>query len=210
MRLIIKHQERYSRGELLLRTFFGWIYIFLPHYFILFFVSLYGMILRFIAFWVILFTGRYPQSMFEFQVGLMKWNNRLMARYYNISDGYPAFGIRAEDEGYTDLVVPYPGRVSRGLTLVRFFFGFFYVYLPHGFILMFRAWFISILVFFAWWIVLFTGKYPKDLHDWVTGQIRWTNRISLYMMYMTDTYPAFTGDELPEEMTLSSEIVRPE
>ncbi|MCK4880262.1 MAG: DUF4389 domain-containing protein, partial [Bacteroidales bacterium] len=166
--------------------------------FILMFVGLWGAILQFVAFWVILFTGRYPQSMFEFQVGLMKWSLRVSARMYNVSDGYPAFGVKSTDE-YTDLVVPYPEKVSRGLTLLRLFFGIFYVYLPHGFILMFRAWFVGILTFLAWWVVLFTAKYPDFMFDWVTGQIRWQMRVNLYMMYITDTYPPFTGDELPDE-----------
>jgi hypothetical protein len=199
MKLTIQHQESYSRGELLLRTLFGWIYILIPHAFILMFVGLWGAILQFVAFWVILFTGRYPESMFEFQVGLMKWSVRLSARLYNVSDGYPAFGIKSTDE-YTDLVVPYPEKVSRGLTLVRLLFGIFYVYLPHMFILIFRTWFVGILVFLAWWVVLFTGKYPDYMFDWVTGQIRWQMRLSLYMNYMTDTYPPFTGDELPDEV----------
>lgn len=199
MKLTIQHQESYSRMELLLRTFFGWIYIIIPHVFILMFVSLWGAILQFVAFWIILFTGRYPESMFEFQVGLLKWNLRLNARIYNVSDGYPAFGIKSTDEN-TDLVIPYPEKVSRGLMLLRLFFGIFYVYLPHMFILMFRAWFVGILTFLAWWIVLFTGKYPDFMFDWVTGQMRWQFRVSIYMMYMTDTYPPFTGDELPDEV----------
>ena len=198
MKLTVQHQESYSRGELLLRTFFGWLYIYIPHGFVLLFVALWSVILQFVAFWVILFTGRYPQSMFEFQEGMLKWSLRLSARMYNIADGYPAFGIKSTDE-HTDLVVPYPEKVNRGLVLLRLFFGIFYVYLPHGFILMFRAWFVGILIFAAWWVVLFTGKYPDFMFDWVTGQLRWQFRVSLYMMYMTDTYPPFTGDELPGE-----------
>ena len=198
MKLSIQHQESYSRGELLLRTFFGWLYILIPHAFLLLFLGLWGAILQFVAFWVILFTGRYPQSMFEFQVGLMKWNLRVSARLYNLSDGYPAFGIKSTDD-HTDLSIPYPEKVSRGLTLLRLFFGIFYVYLPHMFILMFRAWFVGILTFLAWWVVLFTAKYPDFMFDWVTGQIRWQLRVSIYMMYMTDTYPPFTGDELAHE-----------
>jgi len=198
MKLTVQHQESYSRGELLLRTFFGWLYILIPHGFVLLFVALWSAILQFVAFWVILFTGRYPQSMFEFQSGMLKWSLRVSARMYNVSDGYPAFGIKSTDE-HTDLVVPYPEKVNRGLVLLRLFFGIFYVYLPHGFILMFRAWFVGILIFAAWWVVLFTGKYPDFMFDWVTGQLRWQFRVSLYMMYMTDTYPPFTGDELPGE-----------
>ena len=199
MKLIIKHQEKYSRGQLLLRALFGWLYIYIPHFFVLMFVGLWASLLRFIAFWVVLFTGKYPQSMFEFQVGMMKWSNRLMARMYNISDGYPAFGVNGTDE-YTDLIVPYPEKISRGLVLLRLLFGAFYVALPHGFILYFRALFVGILTFLAWWSVLFTGKYPADWHNWAVGQIRWSNRMTLYLNYMTDVYPPFTGDELPDEV----------
>jgi hypothetical protein len=199
MKLTIQHQEKYSRGELLLRTFFGLFYIAIPHAFILLFVGIWGAILQFVAFWVILFTGRYPETMFEFQLGLLKWNVRLTARLYNLSDGYPAFGIKSTDD-LTDLSIPYPEKVSRGLTLVRLLFGIFYVALPHGFILMFRAMFVGLLQFIAWWVVLFTAEYPKTMHDWVVGQVRWQLRVNVYLMYMTDTYPPFTGDELPDEV----------
>lgn len=198
MKLSIQHQEKYSRGELLLRTFFGWLYIAIPHVIILVFVGLWGAILQFVAFWVILFTGRYPESMFEFLVGLLKWNVRLEARLFNLSDGYPAFGIKSTDD-LADLTVPYPEKVSRGLTLVRLLFGMFYVVLPHGFILMFRIIFVGILLFLAWWMVLFTAKFPKTWHDWAVSQVRWQMRVNIYLMFMTDTYPPFTGDELPEE-----------
>jgi hypothetical protein len=199
MKLDITYQEKYSRGELLLRTFFGWIYIALPHMFLLMFMGIWGAILQFVAFWVILFTGRYPESMFEYQTGLMKWSVRLTARLYNVSDGYPAFGINSTDD-LTSLEIPYPEKVSRGLTLVRMLFGIFYVYIPHMFILYFRAIWVGLQMFIAWWVVLFTAEYPKSMHEWVVGQIRWQMRVSLYMMYMTDTYPPFTGDELPEEV----------
>ncbi len=194
MQLIVKHQEQYSRGELLLRTLFGWLYIYLPHGFILMFVGLWGAVLYFVAFWIILFTGRYPESMFNFQVGILKWDLRLSARMFNVSDGYPAFGISAPDE-HADLVVPYPEKVNRGLTLLRLLFGAFYVAIPHGFILMFRSLFVGILAFIAWWAVLITGRYPAAMHRWVVSQLRWQMRVNLYMLFMTDTYPPFTGDE---------------
>lgn len=199
MKLKVKLQESYSRLELLLRTIFGFFYILLPHGFLLFFVSIWGAILQFVAFWIVLFTGKYPKSMFEFQTGLLRWNLRLSARTYNVADGYPSFGVGGTDE-YTTLEVEYPERISRALVLVRLFFGFFYVYIPHFFILFFRGIFVMFLVFISWWIVLFTAKYPAEFHNWIVGQLRWNTRISLYMSFMTDKYPAFTGDELPEEV----------
>ena len=194
MKLTVKHQEEYSRGELLLRSFFGAFYIALPHGFLLFFMSIWSAILQFVAFWIVLFTGKYPQSMFEFQVGLMKWNLRVTARLYNLADGYPAFGIGGADE-HTDLQVEYPEKISRGLVIVRALFGLFYVMLPHMFILIFYSIWCQILIFVAWWIVLFTGKFPESMHETIVGLIRWQTRINLYMGYMTDAYPPFSGKE---------------
>lgn len=194
----IKYQQNYSRGELLLRTFFGIFYLILPHLLILIFVSLWAAILRFVAFWVILFTGQHPRNMFDFQVGLLRWNVRLNARILNIADGYPAFGIKAQDDA-TTLDLTYPETLSRGMVLVRFFFGAFYVILPHLFLLYFRGIFVSILGFLAWWIVLFTGQFPQNFHEWIVGQLRWGTRVSAYLGYLTDEYPAFTGDKLPHE-----------
>lgn len=198
MKLFVTHQDRYSRGELLLRTFFGWLYIALPHGFILMFLGIWGAILQFVAFWVILFTGKYPESMFAYQLDMMRWNVRLSARLYNLADGYPAFGLKSADNN-TGLEVSYPEQVNRGLTLIRLLFGWLYVGIPHGFLLTFRALWVFILMFAAWWVVLFTAAYPKNYHQWVVGQIRWQIRVNLYLMFMTDAYPAFTGDEVKEE-----------
>jgi len=107
MKLKINYQESYSRGELLLRTFFGWAYILLPHAFLMLFANLWSSILSFITFWIILFTGRYPQSFFDFQLGLMRWGLRVNARVFNIADGYPAFGVNGTDE-HSSLDVSYP------------------------------------------------------------------------------------------------------
>lgn len=192
MKFEITHQESYSRGELLLRAILGFFYIVLPHAFLLMFVGLWGSILSFISFWIILFTGRYPQSFFEFQVGLIRWNTRVNARMYNLADGYPSFGISGTDENVT-VEIPYPENVSRGLTLLRLFLGGFYVIIPHAFMLFFRFIGTSVLSFLAFFAILFTGKFPKTWHDFIVGTFRWSTRVNLYMGYMSDTYPAFSG-----------------
>lgn len=193
MILEIKHAEQLSRGELLLRTFFGLFYIQLPHGFVLLFVRLWGAVLGFIAFWSILFTGRYPQSFFEYHVGVIRWQTRLSARTYNLADGYPAFGINGTDDA-TRVEIPYPESLSRGLLLVKVFFGIFYVLIPHGVVLFFLAIGAAFCLFIGWWAVLFTGKFPLSLHNYLVGYMRWSTRVGLYMTYMTDTYPPFSLD----------------
>jgi hypothetical protein len=187
----IKYAESLSRGELLLRTILGWLYLGLPHFFLLFFVGLWGAILGFVSWWIILFTGRYPQSFFEFQLGLQRWQARLSARMFNLADGYPAFGVSATDEAVT-VDIPYPESLSRGMLLVKAFFGFIFVLIPHGFVLFFLTIGLYVAVFIGWWAILFTGKLPKGIHDFVTGYLRWNFRVGAYLGNMTDTYPPFS------------------
>lgn len=193
MKFNVYYQEDYSRGELLLRTFFGFFYIVLPHAFILTFLALWSAILQFISFWVILFTGRYPENFFEYQVKYLRWSWRVNARILNLSDGYPAFGLDVEDEAI-EFEIPYKEESDRVTVLLRGLFGFIFVYIPHGFCLFFLAIVSNLLVFVSWWIVLFTGKYPVDLFNFVLQVQQWSMRVNVYMMYLTDVYPPFSLD----------------
>lgn len=192
MKLYIKHQESYSRGELLLRTFFGVFYILIPHLFILYFLAIWGGILAFISFWAILFTGKYPKDFFDYRVKLFRWVLRINSRIINLADGYPAFGLNAEDEAIR-LEVPYPETISRANTLLKLFFGFFYIIIPHAFILYFRFLWAAILGFIAWWSILLAGKFPKSFHEFIVANLRWSMRVNLAMSFMTDEYPPFHG-----------------
>lgn len=195
MKITIKHQESYSRGELLLRTFFGIFYIQIPHMFVLIFIGIAAMFINFIAFWAILFTGNYPRGMWNFMVGMLRWSLRLGARIDNLSDGYPAFGINATDDA-TSFEIEYPEKSSRGLLLLRTFFGFIYILIPHAFclaFLMIGALFVKLIAF---WIVLITGNYPKGMHDYMVGVTRWGMRVNAYYYNLTDTYPPFSLSEV--------------
>lgn len=194
MELKIKHQESYSRGALLLRAFFGAIYIALPHFFVLIFVMIWGAILQLITFWAILFTGKHPQSFFDYQLGLMRWNLRLNANLSNMIDEYPAFGVNSRTESVV-LEAQNPESLSRGTLLLKTFFGIIYCQLPHMFVLFFRQIWGSILSFIAFWVVLFTGQFPTSTHEFLVENFRWSTRVSMYMGNMTDVYPPFNGKE---------------
>ncbi len=195
MKITIKHQETFSRGELLLRSFFGFFYIMIPHMFLLYFLQIAGGLLSFISWWAVLFTGKYPQSFYEFQLNLQRWSLRVGLRLLNLADGYPAFGLNSADSN-SNIEIENSESLSRGLLLLRLFFGMFYVIIPHGFLLMFRAIACMFIAFIAWWIVLFTGKYPESMFNFVIETQRWSIRVSLYMKFMTDIYPPFHGREI--------------
>ena len=93
------------------------------------------------------------------------------------------------------ITVDYPERLSRGLLLLRLFFGWLYVLIPHGICLAvygIAALVVSVIAFFA---VLFTGKYPQGMFNFVVGLYSWQMRVNAYFLFLTDAYPPFSGKE---------------
>ena len=194
MTLSIAHQEKYSRGQLILRTLFGWLYIGIPHLVLLAIVGIWSAIVAFLTFWVVLFTGRFPESFFNFQIGYQNWSLRVIASLGNLVDGYPAFFPGVKGDG-VKLDVPRPEKVSRGLVILRLLFGWLYVGIPHYVCLIFREIASGVLGFLAWFAILFAGRYPASWHSFNVGTYRWITRIYLYLGYFTDEYPRFSGKE---------------
>lgn len=189
--LSIRRQESYSRGELLLRAFFGIFYIGIPHSIGLMFASLLSTILQFMTFWVVLFTGKYPYNWFYAQLGILNWNLRLKATLLNMADGYPAFGLSGEHPNI-QLDIPYREDVPRHEALVRGLLGGLLI-LPHAFILALRAYWVILLNILAWWVILLTGQFPEKCFTWCEEQLRWGARIHAFLLYMTEDYPPFSG-----------------
>ena len=208
MKYGVRHQESYSRGELLLRTMFGGLYIALPHALVLIFLLLWSSLLNFVSFWAILITGKYPESMFNYQLNLQRWALRVNVRLQNLSDGYPAFGLSSTDSNII-IEIERPEKSNRGTVLLRAMFGFLYVLIPHAFCLIFLLIGASFVRLIAFWAVLITGKYPKGMHDYMVGLLRWQYRISIYMGYMTDVYPPFSlkGNEADFNNSSSSDLL---
>ncbi|MGW4489171.1 DUF4389 domain-containing protein [Amycolatopsis sp. NPDC004368] len=164
------------------------------------------------AFFAILVTGRYPRSLFEFTVGVLRWSFRV--QYYSSAalgtDRYPPFTFGDVPEYPARLLVEYPQRLSRGLVLVKWWL----LALPQLIIVALfvggGTWLfarqgrydftwaagglIGILVLIAAIVLLFTGKYPRPLFDFVLGLDRWVLRVAAYVSLLTDRYPPFRLD----------------
>ena len=93
------------------------------------------------------------------------------------------------------LTVEYPERLSRGWVLMKVFFGWLYVGIPHIIILYFYGIAVGIVTFIAFFAILFTGKYPKGMYDFVVGYMRWSLRVNAYLGLLRDEYPPFSGSE---------------
>ena len=96
--------------------------------------------------------------------------------------------VATEKPGYPITVgVAYPERLSRLSTFFRLILA-----IPQYIVLYFLNIVAFVLMFFAWWAILFTGKYPKGLFDFVAGYVRWNTRVTGYLSLLTDKYPPFS------------------
>jgi hypothetical protein len=140
------------------------------------------------AIWAaVLVRGRIPRWLFDFQVGYNRFATRAFAYFWLLEDKYPPFegdwGIRYE--------VDYPERISRW----KLFLWKLITAIPHFFVLIFLFIAAGFCVFIAWFAILFTGKFPRGLHTFVVGVMRWGARVTAYVESLTDVFPPFSLDE---------------
>ncbi|MEV0287057.1 MULTISPECIES: DUF4389 domain-containing protein [unclassified Kribbella] len=185
-----------------------WVLV-IPHLFVLAFLWIAFAVLSFVAFFAILFTGRYPRSIFDFNVGVLRWTWRVQFYAYGAlgTDKYPPFTLDDVPSYPAHLEVEYPQHLSRGLVLVKWWL----LAIPHYIVLAFfiggGAWFatqdnswewgsglVGLLVLIAAVVLLFTGRYPRSIFDLVLGMDRWALRVAAYAGLMVDKYPPFRLD----------------
>lgn len=93
------------------------------------------------------------------------------------------------------LAIEYPEKLSRGLALLKLLFGWLYVGIPHGIILWLYGLASGIVTIIAFFAILFTGKYPKSMFDFVVSYTRWSLNVSAYLGFLRDEYPPFSGEQ---------------
>jgi hypothetical protein len=138
-----------------------------------------------VAIWAaILVSGRIPRWLFDFEVGYNRFSSRAFAYFLLLTDQYPAF----EGDWLLQYWVDYPERISRW----RLFFWKLITSIPH--IIVLAALWVAVFVVtvIAWFAILFTGKYPRDLHEFVVGVLRWGARVSAYATSLTDVFPPYS------------------
>jgi len=188
----------------------------IPHLIVLALLWVAALLLTVVAGVVILFTGRYPRSIFDFNVGVLRWTWRVAFYSTGVlgTDRYPPFSLRPSDAYPATLEVFYPEHLNRGLVLVKSWL----LVIPHYVIVgiigsgwwwgtlrtqrdwndRFALWgggLLGVLILVAGVRLLFSGRYPRDMFDLVMGLNRWVFRVAAYALLMTDVYPPFRLDQ---------------
>ena len=136
---------------------------------------------------MILFRKKYPRWWFDWNLELQRFANRVLIYILLMDDRYPA--TDQEQSVHVDYVYPDAARdLNRWLPLVKWL-----LVIPH-FIVLFFLWIaLLVVVIIAWFAILFTGRYPKGMFDFVQGVIRWGTRVIAYaFVLVTDRYPPFS------------------
>jgi hypothetical protein len=135
---------------------------------------------------MILFRQKYPRWWFDWNRELLRFSNRVSVYLALMDDRYPS----TDEEQSVHLHFPYPDvprDLNRWLPLVKWFLA-----IPHFVALFFLGIAAFVAVVVAWFAILFTGRYPRPLFDFVGGVIRWSNRVTAYaLILVTDQYPPF-------------------
>ena len=136
---------------------------------------------------LIVFRQKYPRWWYDWNLELLRFTNRIGAYLALMDDRYPS----TDEQQAVALEFPYPDAkqgLNRWLPLVKWLLA-----IPHYIVLIFLTIGALLAAFFAWFAILFTGRYPRSLFDFIEGVIRWHNRVAAYaFLLITDRYPPFS------------------
>jgi hypothetical protein len=177
-------QQRHSRGTVAIRAILA-----IPHLVVLGVLGIVAGVVAFIGWWAALFTGQLPAFAADFLTGYLRWQTRVYAYMYLLTDTYPPFSFG--DADYPIRLATRPDRLNRLAVLFRFI-----LVIPAGIVLALVSCGMLIASFVTWLIVLITGSMPEPLYQAVAATLRFQVRTSGYQFLVTSEYPSgLLGDD---------------
>lgn len=175
----------------------------IPHVIVLVFLWVAFVVMTVVAGVSIVFTGRYPRAIFDFNVGVMRWTWRVQLYAFTLAnDRYPPFSLGEEPDYPARLDVEYPEQLSRGLVWVKWWL----LAIPHYLVVgVFDGGptggigLTGLLALIAGVTLAVKQSYPPSIFEFVMGMHRWGWRVVAYAALMRDEYPPFRLDMGPDE-----------
>ena len=182
--LDIGYQREYSRFYPLVK----WLAA-IPHFIALFFVAIGFLVGWVVAFFAVLFTGKYPEGLFNFFLGFLRWSWRVNAYISLMEDKYPPFTLDDDPDYPVRLNIDYPpeGKIARWRVIGNYFLA-----IPHLIILYFLIIGVFVVQIIAFFAILFTKEFTRGMFDFMANAYRWQARVTSYQLFMTEKYPPFT------------------
>ena len=181
VRLDIEYPDHLSR----LLIFVKWL-LAIPHFIALFFLAIGVYIVLIVSWFAVIITGAYPEGMFNYMVGVLRWSARVQAYVFLMTDAYPPFSLEDDPNYPVRVEIDYPQQIARWRPLVAWL-----LVIPAAF----AAWLIliaaEVCVFLAWFAILITGRYPQGMFNVVLIAHRWSLRVGTYLYWMEEPYPPF-------------------
>lgn len=181
----VRYDVEYAESLSRLLIFIKWL-LAIPHFIILYVLAIIVYICTIIAFFSILFTRKYPRGLHNVVVGVFRWNLNVNAYLLLLRDEYPPFSWE-QGKYPVALEIDYPEELSRWAPLYKWL-----LVIPNLIVLSIVAIIAFLLIIIGWFAILFTGKLPEGIHNFVVGTMRWYARAYAYFYLLRDEYPPFS------------------
>lgn len=159
----------------------------IPHYIALAVLGIGAFFVIIFSFFAVIITGRYPESLWDYMVGVFRWGLRVGAYVFLLTDRYPPFSLEDDPTYPVRLQMPYPeGGVERWRPLVAWI-----LVIPYSIVAALIYYLAAIIAFLALFAILFTRRYPEGMFGIVVNSLRYQLRANTYSDWLTTKYPPF-------------------
>jgi hypothetical protein len=171
-----------------LTTFFRWLLV-IPHIIVIAFYAIAAAVVVVIAWFALVFTGRWPRGMYDFVAGFFRYSTAVHGYFYLLTDEYPRFGPDVDSYPVRLNVAPPQEEYSRLKVLFRIILA-----IPPYIIAYAMNIVMQVGAFLAWFAIIVLGRQPKGLQDMIVLGMSYQQRAYAYMALLAEDWPPFTDD----------------